>query len=111
MEKDAWFLGDMVEMFKGYDLNFFSNGLAVLLECVCVCVCVCAGEHVHTCTSEKGKTSMAKCYPLVSLSEGYVDVPCNRLQYFCSFDIFGGKSGDKKNIMICFVCFRMKRTE
>ena len=40
MEKDAWFLGDMVEMFKGYDLNFFSNGLAVLLECVCVCVCV-----------------------------------------------------------------------
>ena len=42
MEKDAWFLGDMVEMFKGYDLDFFSNGLAeVLLGCVCVCVCVC----------------------------------------------------------------------
>ena len=47
MEKDAWFLGDMVEMFKGYDLDFFSNGLAeVLLGCVCVCVCVCVQANM-----------------------------------------------------------------
>ena len=54
MEKDAWFLGDMVEMFKGYDLNFFSNGLAVLLECVCVCVCVQANMCTHV-QVRKGK--------------------------------------------------------
>ena len=58
MEKDAWLLGDMVEMFKGYDLlNFFSNGSAeVLLGCVCVCVCVYTQAntcmHVHV---RKGK--------------------------------------------------------